>query len=109
MSQNTPNNQWNEIPQEQIDRALDRIKTNKSKANDSTRPVKEPTNRDRAVVVKTGTRKKPKHLDHDGAPACGEFPAEKGRSVGRSKIETLRWCNHCEPYVIEDSDGNTRD
>ena len=109
MSQNTTDDQWGEIPQEQMDRALGRLKKNKSKVNDSTRPVKEPTNRDRAVVVRSGSMKKPKHLDHNGEPACGEFDEEKGRSVERSKIETLRWCHHCEPYVIEDSDENTRD
>ena len=99
MSQHRNSNQRNEIPQEQLGRALDRLKKNRSKANDSARAVKEPTNRDRAVVVRSGSMKKPKHLDHDGAPACGEFPAEKGRSVERSKIETLRWCKNCATRV----------
>ena len=111
MSQNSTNtiepadDQWDEIPQEQMARALDRLKKNKLKANDSVRRVKEPTTRERAVVVRSGSSKKPKHLDHNGAPACGEFPAEKGRSVERSKIKTLRWCSHCEPYVTEDGDA----
>ena len=109
MSQNSTNDQWDEIPQEQMARALDRLKKNKSKVNDLTQSVREPTNRDRAVVVRSGSMSKPKHLDHDGEPACGQFGEEKGRSVERSKIETLRWCDHCESYVIGDDDENTRD
>ena len=105
MSQNSTNDQWGEIPQDQMARALDRLKKNKSKTNDSTQSVREPTNRDRAVVVRTGSMKKPKHLDHDGEPACGQFGEEKARSVERPKIKTLRWCSHCEPYVVEDGEG----
>lgn len=95
--------EWGEIPQEQLDRARERVATLKKQGRYVPRTVMEPTNRDRAVVAQSGFGK-PKHLDYNGAPACGVLAPEESRSLERTKIETLRWCDHCEPYV-EETDG----